>query len=509
MKTSMFLIAIVLIASNANAKPFGSNLFTGQFAKDSTSNQNPDYLIAAGDSVNVSVWGGTTYSDVLRVDANGNILIQDLGPVKVAGVKAAELNNVVRKAASKIYTENVKIYTELGGQQKLSVFVSGNVPSPARYSGSSTDSVLHFIDKAGGVDLEKGSFRTVQLKRGGKLIKTIDLYNFLTSGDLPLQQLKDNDTIVVRDRGSLITADGDIRSVADFEFAQDVILGKQLTKLTRPDPKATNVFVSGTRDSKPYSKYLSLADFADFELHNQDKVVYSKGVNKNTKSVFIIGDNQGDKVQVLPIGAKLQDALDNVVVDKTQVAIENVYLERASVAKRQKEALVEAINNLKRSVLSSTALTSDEAKMQAQESGTVDKLAKQLLEVEPKGYVVVSSEGDLKNIELEDGDRIVLPNRTDLIMVSGEVNIPQAVVYDGGRANYYIEKAGGKTDRADRIIVIHQNRETEEGGRSSINAGDEIMVLPEVYSSNITFAKSIADILYKVAITVAVPFRIF
>ncbi|WP_241213911.1 SLBB domain-containing protein, partial [Escherichia coli] len=81
------------------------------------------------------------------------------------------------------------------------------------------------------------------------------------------------------------------------------------------------------------------------------------------------------------------------------------------------------------------------------------------------------------------GDQIVIPNKTDLIQVGGEVMMPQAVVYNKNASlEDYVAWAGGYTDRANdkRIAVVHANglMEFKDGG--DVMPGDQILVMPKV-----------------------------
>lgn len=104
---------------------------------------------------------------------------------------------------------------------------------------------------------------------------------------------------------------------------------------------------------------------------------------------------------------------------------------------------------------------------------------------------------------LEDGDVIVVPSRTDLVLVSGEVRLPQSVVWaQGTQLDHYIFAAGGFTERANKseILVMRPSGETLVGSNPPIGAGDRIIVLPAADNWALPFVKDITQIIYQIAV---------
>lgn len=103
---------------------------------------------------------------------------------------------------------------------------------------------------------------------------------------------------------------------------------------------------------------------------------------------------------------------------------------------------------------------------------------------------------------MEDGDVIVIPFRSDVITISGEVNIPQALVYaSNATTRDYIARAGGFTERADsrRIIIRKPNGQIiiDQGAR--LAPGDELLVFPRVDTKSMQYAKDVMTILFQIA----------
>src|SRR5262249_19623819 len=147
--------------------------------------QNPDYQIVPGDQIDVEVWGAVQLTTTATVDSQGNIFLPDVGPINVKGVKQSQLNDLVKAKVSKVYKSNVELYTDLRGSLPVSVFVSGAVKSPGRYVGTSSDSFIDYIYKAGSIDPDRGSYRVIKIIRGEVEVANFDIYQFLISGLMP------------------------------------------------------------------------------------------------------------------------------------------------------------------------------------------------------------------------------------------------------------------------------------------------------------------------------------
>ena len=242
-KAEESIIAPVSFASPSTSDVFGANLFSGSFAKESYSGYNPDYSIGIGDKVTLKLWGAYNLETVLTVDAQGNIFIPKVGPVTIVGVRNGDLDKIVKRKVKKIYRANVQSYVNLAAAQPVKIFVSGFVQRPGMYSGLSSDSVLHFIDQAGGIDPDRGSFIEVKIKRGIKVHKTLNLYDFLLHGDMPLVQFADGDTILIGSRKATVDVKGLAQNKSRFELVGDSTSLDYILKLARAKPEATHVLL--------------------------------------------------------------------------------------------------------------------------------------------------------------------------------------------------------------------------------------------------------------------------
>jgi protein involved in polysaccharide export with SLBB domain len=505
------LLLLLLLASPALAaepvEPFGSNLFSGAFSAERDDGLSGDYRIMPGDRITVRLWGAVTVDDTPTVDAQGNIFIPDVGPVRVGGVRAADLNDVVGRKVRATYHENVEVYTNLHGTQPVAVFVTGQVMAPGMYAGVATDSILYYLDRAGGIDPGRGSWRQISVIRAGATVARFDLYAFLLDGHLPPLQLRDGDTILVAPRGPAIVVEGLGRVSASFEFLGQPVSGREVLELAMPRVEASHVAVEGERAAGPFSLYVSMDEFRGLALRDGDRIRLERGRPQDTLLVRIEGEHLGPSAMAVPVGTSLLEVLDRVEVDPRLADVKAVYLRRASVARRQKEALEESLNRLEASVLGATSQSEGEVQIRVQEADLVARFVERARLIEPEGRLMVGRNGEVADIRIEPGDVIVVPALTDVIMVHGEVAFPRAVVHrPDARIDDYIEQAGGFTDRAERsqIVVRRANGEIELGRANPVRPGDEIHVLPRVDTKSMQIAKDIFQIMYQIAISAAV-----
>ncbi|HHV8638612.1 TPA: polysaccharide biosynthesis/export family protein [Escherichia coli] len=483
--------------------PYGANLFAGGYETERSDGLNDNYLIAPGDKLNIWIWGAVNFSNVVTVDNQGNIFIPDVGPINVKNVAASKVNNLVTSHISEVFTNNVNVYVNLLTATPVSVYVTGPVIRPGQYAGQSSDSVLYFLKRAGGIDSDRGSYRHIKVLRQNRVIQQIDLYEFMQQGKMPKLSLKDQDVILVEPQGPMINVAGKVRNPFRFELKNSTALGSELIDYALPLAKVSHVGVIGDRASGPFSVYMPYKDFDRIQLSDGDKVLFNDDMHAQVYDVQVMGSYRGPSYFTVRKETRLHDLLNHIPIDPNMADYGSIYIMRKSVAARQKEMLEDSLNRLERSVFTAPASSDGEASIRTKEAELVMRFVEKARKIQPLGKVVVSDKGVIANILLEQGDQIVIPNKTDLIQVGGEVMIPQAVVYNKNASlEDYVAWAGGYTDRANdkRIAVVHANglMEFKDGG--DVMPGDQILVMPKVDSKMMQSIKDITQVIYQVAV---------
>lgn len=496
---------------------FGSWLFGGEFANQSFVGFNPDYTVSVGDTISLKLWGGFDFTGTLPVDPQGNIFVPKVGPVQVLGVKNSALNAFVGDAVKKVFRTNVGVYASLGGAEPVKIFVTGFVKQPGLFAGHSSDSVLYFLDQAGGIDPARGSFLNVRVLRGGQEYKKVNLYDFILSGSLPVFQLRDGDTIIVAPVLSQVGVFGDVQNASLFEFSGETITVTELLAMARPQPQATHVRISRNNRVKTEVEYVRIAAASTLEIAPGDVIDVMSDKNKGSISVRVEGEHNSSQEFVLPYGARLGDLLAQVNFgENAQVGA--IQLMRQSVKVRQKEMLHAQLRALESSVLTARSATSKEAELREREADLILRWVERAEKVEPLGLVSLAGSSSRDDILLESGDVIRIPRISNLVMVHGDVLFPSAMAYrEGLTIEGYINQSGGFTQGKGRsnVLILHRDgtfKKIKKGDLDSkrvrMNAGDEIFVLPRVQTKHVQIASDIINIFYQLALSAGVVLRL-
>jgi protein involved in polysaccharide export with SLBB domain len=486
------------------AAVFGAALFTGQPASSSDA-PNPNYVLAPGDRVSIRAWGAVDAEQTAAIDPSGNVFIPNVGPVRLAGTRVGDMQGVVAGAVQQVYTQQVQVYANVLQTQRIGVFVTGFVRNPGRYAGAASDSVLDFLLRAGGVDPTRGSFRVISVQRGGNSVARVDLYRFLLEGTLPRLTLQEGDTILVARQNPLVGADGAVRNNYLFEAAtRSPISGRELIDLARPLPAATNAVVRGVRGSQPFSRYLTLRDLSGIVLQDQDTVTFTADVAARTVRVSVEGSRLFPSVLVTDRGMNLCQILDHIAVDAALANPRAVFLLRPSVAAQQRRSIDEALDRLERQLFLSPSPTEGVAAVRTAEAQFISSYIQRARRVQPEGRLVVfDSSGRCNPVRLEDGDIIVIPERSQTVMVQGEVNAPQAVVWrPDWTIAQYLSAAGGVSSRgrADTLMLRRPSGEVILEPTQPPQAGDELIALPYLDPKVFQIARDVFGAIFQVAV---------
>ena len=495
------------LETNGHTPRFGAHLFEGGFRGVRGDGLNADYRIMPGDQITLRVWGALELDRILPVDAQGNIFIPAVGPVQVQGLPHSQLDSRVRSAVRNIYPENVHVYTNLQGVQPVAVFVTGFVKNPGRYAGTPNDALLFFLDQAGGIDDQLGSYRNIRVVRDSQIIAQTDLYRFLLDGELQRPQFKDGDTIIVGPRGPSVAVLGDVERPFAYELTEDTLTGQELLQYARLRSDVSHVLLRGERINGPFSAYYPIEEFKHLGLNDGDELHFSADRRPDTILVQIEGSYHGPSRFAVPKDARLHELLDGIPVPIELTDVESISIRRVSVAERQRQSLHDSLRRLETTFLRAPSSTPEEARIRVQEAEMIRHFVQRALQVEPTGRMVVANNGQISNVRLQDGDIITIPQKADSILISGEVLVPQSAVFIPQRSlQEYIQGAGGFTQHADtrRILIVRQNGEVRDASDTPLRPGDEILILPKAPTKNLQLAATLSQMFYQIAIAAKV-----
>ena len=500
-------------SANLNSDVFGANLFTGAFAHAGATQFNPDYAVAVGDQIQVRLWGAFDFDAALTVDPKGNIFLPHAGPVQMLGVRNQDLQRLVEAALARVFRSNVFSYASLAAAQPVRIFVSGFVNRPGLYNGTSMDSLLHYLDQAGGIDPERGSFLNVQVKRGQQVRATSNLYDFVLDGTMPLIQLADGDVIFVSPRQNSVKVTGLAANTKRFEFPNERRSVADLARIAKPAASATHVRVIRNSGTIKNTEYYPLADAAQVVLQNGDDLEFTADKRLGSITVRVEGEHQSAQEYVLPYGARISELLQQIDYSERSDQ-DSLQLFRLSVKVRQKLMLDASLRSLEAAALTARSGTSDEALLRKNEAELLLQWIERARKIEPNGQVVIAQAANRNALLLENGDIIRVPSKDGLVLVNGEVLFPNTIAFDRKLGvDDYVRRAGGYTQNAEtsRIVVAHRDGSFDEVGKDKgffgfgstdvlIRSGDEILVLPKIDVKSRQIFKEITQILYQIAI---------
>jgi polysaccharide biosynthesis/export protein len=218
-----FIIKVTLLrlkdVGEAALKPFGYDLFEGEpstFAPVSDIQVPGDYVVGPGDKLHIQLYGNEPASYSLTVERDGRINFPKLGPINVSGLNFENARAVIEQHVAKQLIGS-RVSVTMGDLRSIRVFVLGEANKPGSYTVSGLSTMTNALFVSGGVK-KIGSLRNIQLKRNGRLVTVLDLYDLLlhgdTSGD---RQLLPGDVIFIPPIGPIVSVDGAVRRPAIYE----------------------------------------------------------------------------------------------------------------------------------------------------------------------------------------------------------------------------------------------------------------------------------------------------
>ena len=212
-------------------KIYGHDIFNNDEASfDSPMNiaTPQDYTLGAGDVVIIDIYGASQESISQTISPDGYVTIDGFGPVQLAGLKVSQAENRLRSQLGARY-QSSQIKMSLGQTRTITVNIAGEVNMPGTYTLSAFATVYNALYMAGGVN-DMGTLRNIKVYRNGRLVSTVDIYDFLLNGRLTGNiRLTDNDMIIVDTYDCLVNITGRVKRPMYYEMKQDESL-KSLLK---------------------------------------------------------------------------------------------------------------------------------------------------------------------------------------------------------------------------------------------------------------------------------------
>ena len=175
------------------------------------------YVVGPGDKVNLDIYGGSQKSQQLEVSPDGVIVVEGYGPIHIGGMSVAQANTKLREELGQRYKSST-IRMTVGQTRTVQVNVMGEVAAPGSYPLSAFATVFNAIYMAGGVN-GVGTLRNIKVFRGGRLLTTVDVYDYILNGKLAGNvHLQDNDVIIVGPYECIVDIQGFVKRPMAYEM---------------------------------------------------------------------------------------------------------------------------------------------------------------------------------------------------------------------------------------------------------------------------------------------------
>ena len=281
-----------------SSRIFGSNLFRNSNIRFEPNLNIPtpkNYVIGSGDELLLVLTGDNEANYRLPVTPEGNINVNYVGLIPVAGLTVEEATSRIKQQMQGTYPQlrsgSTRLSVTLGNIRSIKVTLTGFVTRPGTYTLPSLANVFHALYASGGPS-DKGTYRKIQLIRNNEVIETVDAYDFLTRGIQPGNvRLEDGDVIHIPVFERHVTVDGSVNNPGIFEPLATETLADVLRFAGNftPDAYTAKVKVLQITDRERSVADVYAEDFGSYTPKNGDQFIVEEILDRYANRVEIEG----------------------------------------------------------------------------------------------------------------------------------------------------------------------------------------------------------------------------
>lgn len=212
-----------LEVNTKDLQQFGYDLFAeepGSFESVTDVPVPPEYVLGPGDEIKVQLYGKDNKELALTVDREGVVSFPQIGPISVSGLDFAQAKALLAEQIKQKMI-GVSASITMGQLRSIRIFALGDVYRPGSYTVNGLATLSSALFASGGVK-KIGSLRNIELKRNGRKVTTIDLYDFLLRGDTSKDvRLLPGDVVFVPSIGKTISIAGEVVRPAIYEIKNE------------------------------------------------------------------------------------------------------------------------------------------------------------------------------------------------------------------------------------------------------------------------------------------------
>lgn len=306
----------------------------------------PSYQIGPGDELIIDIWGASQQNYQLPVTPEGNIYIENLGPIQVSGLTVEQASDRIISRLKSMYAglsgpnRNTYAQVTLGNTRSINVHLLGEVNLPGTYTLSSFASVFNALYASGGPTIN-GSFRNIELIRNNAVIAVLDIYNFLIYGKQDNNiRLEDQDVIKVNPYLSRIDLTGEVKRPGLYEMTRDENMDDVLLYSGGFSDKAYQKTLTVYRNTDTERKILNVSkeDFKTFAMQDGDSIPVAPILKRFENRVTINGAVYRPGEYSLSNGLTL-----NELIKRAEGLREDAFLNRALIYRTREDLSLEII----------------------------------------------------------------------------------------------------------------------------------------------------------------------
>jgi protein involved in polysaccharide export with SLBB domain len=405
-------------------KIFGHDLFQNEeltFEPAMNIATPENYVLGAGDVVYIDIYGASQKTVEATVSPDGFVVVEDFGPIQVAGLTVEQASSRVRSQLGVRYSSS-KIILSVGQTRSITVNVMGEVKAPGSYTLSAFATVFHALYMAGGPN-EIGTLRDIKVYRKNRLVTTVDVYDYILNGNLRGNiRLADDDVIAVGTYGCLVSLTGKVKRPMYYEMKRDETLGRLID-------------YAGGYAGDAYRKSVRV-------------------IRRSTSqySVYTVGEFEQKEF-------RMADA-DSVLVDSLLPRYSNMVEVKGAVFRPGMYQLGDDISTVKELIEQADGVTEEAFTPHAVMHRMKADRTLEVVQVDVQGIL----NGTVADIPLKNEDVLFVPTRQDVheeqtITIHGEVMYPGVYKYAANETlEDFVLQAGGLKETASMVNVFVSRR---------------------------------------------------
>ena len=274
-------------------KVFGRDIFNSKnlsFEPQMNIATPQNYVLGPGEQLIIDIYGASQESNSLTVSPDGDVTVPDFGPIHVSGLSVASAQKRIRSKLGSYY-QSSDIKVTVGQTRTIMVNVMGEVKVPGTYTLSAFATVFHALYMAGGIS-DLGTLRAIKVYRQGRLITTVDVYEFILNGRLAGNiRLQDNDVVQVGAYDCLVDITGRVKRPMAYEMKANESLATLLKYSGGFAGDAYKKQVRVLRKSEDLKSVYNVEEFdmSSFKMTDGDSVIVDSVYNRYKNMVEIKG----------------------------------------------------------------------------------------------------------------------------------------------------------------------------------------------------------------------------